>query len=178
MAPTILRLLPGVPQSLRRCPPANMSSQCQEDVTFAGCAARADRPRRPTRVMKSWALERRPRRGGASLCRCRKGFRLPPAWATSRHGIVAPLRARGRGSSSHVASRLLLPRPRVACQKTQEGTVAKRILVPLDLGDRAELVIPFAAALAKSGGATGPIPPLNPPTQRPPARGHTLVGPG
>ncbi len=32
--------------------------------------------------------------------------------------------------------------------------MAKRILVPLDLGERAEFVIPFAAALAKSGGAT------------------------
>jgi len=71
--------LPGAPQSLRRCPPANMSSQCQEDVTFAGHAARDDRPRRPTRLVKSWALERRPRGGGSSLYRCRKGFRLPPA---------------------------------------------------------------------------------------------------
>lgn len=32
--------------------------------------------------------------------------------------------------------------------------MAKRILVPLDLGDHAEAVIPLAAALAKNGGAT------------------------
>src|SRR5437899_10590304 len=39
-------------------------------------------------------------------------------------------------------------------KKLRRGSVAKGILVPLDLGERAEFVIPFAAALAKSGGAT------------------------